>query len=183
MNLPMPEGRARRRLIGPPVETTLRRYTNDDPLPYGNRFRQIYSTVDLAATNKLYDGIKELLGSLSRADYRLFIATSKAENFAVSILNYLGVAKYFCGIYGSRYDLGRFTKSLVLQAVIDDFGLDKSECILVGDTVYDAEGAEEVGIAMGVASYGFGEKEDFMNKKTVFFADTPAKIRSCLEEL
>ena len=177
MKIPMPDGRSRRRLIGPPVETTLSGYINTDPSPYGKRFREIYSTVDLKSTNRLYEGIPELLEGLTEDGYRLFIATSKAENFAVKILTYLNVNDYFTAIYGSRYELDRTSKSRVLQAVIDDYGLNKEECILIGDTKFDYVGATEVGVRTGVVTYGFGEKEDFDEGKIAFFADTPYDVR------
>ena len=177
MKIPMPDGRSRRRLIGPPVETTLSGYIKTDPSPYGKRFREIYSTVDLKSTNRLYEGIPELLETLTEDGYRLFIATSKAENFAVKILTYLNVNDYFTAIYGSRYELDRTSKSRVLQAVIDDYGLNKEECILIGDTKFDYVGATEVGVRTGVVTYGFGEKEDFDEGKIAFFADTPYDVR------
>ena len=176
MKIPMPDGRSRRRLIGPPVETTLSGYIKTDPSPYGKRFREIYSTVDLKSTNRLYEGIPELLEGLTEDGYRLFIATSKAENFAVKILTYLNVNDYFTAIYGSRYELDRTSKSRVLQAVIDDYGLNKEECILIGDTKFDYVGATEVGVRTGVVTYGFGEKEDFDEGKIAFFADTPYDV-------
>lgn len=177
MKIPMPDGRSRRRLIGPPVETTLSGYIKTDPSPYGKRFREIYSTVDLKSTNRLYEGIPELLETLTEDGYRLFIATSKAENFAVKILTYLNVNDYFTAIYGSRYELDRTSKSRVLQAVIDDYGLNKEECILIGDTKFDYVGATEVGVRTGVVTYGFGEKEDFDEGEIAFFADTPYDVR------
>lgn len=177
MKIPMPEGRLRRRLIGPPVETTLSGYIKTDPMPYGKRFREIYSTVDLKSTNCLYDGIPELLEGLTDDGYKLFIATSKAENFAVKILTYLNVNDYFTAIYGSRYELNRTSKSQVLQAVIEDYKLNKDECILIGDTKFDYVGATEVGVKTGVVTYGFGEKEDFDESKIAFFADSPLEVR------
>lgn len=183
MKIPMPEGRLRRRLIGPPVETTLSGYIDTDPSPYGERFREIYKTVDLKSTNRLYDGITELLEGLTADGYKLFIATSKAENFAVKILTDLGVNGYFTAIYGSRYDLDRTSKSQVLQAVIKDYNLNKDECILIGDTKFDYVGATEVGIKTGVVAYGFGEREDFDESKISFFADSPSDVHKKLEDI
>ncbi len=176
MNIDMPEGKDRRRLIGPPVETTLRDYIDEDPRPYGIRFRELYSKVDLRSTNRLYDGITDLLARLREEGYRLFITTSKAEHFAKKILSYLDGERYFEAIYGSRYDLDRLTKKDVLEAVIADYSLEKSECILIGDTVFDEEGGRAVGLKVGIVTYGFGDEEDFFGRNIEFFADTPREV-------
>ncbi len=182
MNLPMPKGNKKKRLIGPPVETTLKKIEGVDYVGYGKRYREIYSGVDLKATNRLYDGIPQMLEKLSDDGYRLFVGTSKNEPYALKILGFLNVSDYFAAIYGSRYDLGRVNKADVLKSLVDDCNLDKSESILIGDTVYDAAGAEAVGIRTGIVTYGFGEKEDFDGRKIEFFADSPLQAAEKLED-
>ncbi|MGN1042927.1 MAG: HAD family hydrolase [Christensenellales bacterium] len=183
MGIRMPVGKERRKLIGPPVERTLKNFTNLDPTHYGKRFREIYSTVDLKKTNRLYDGIEETLRSLSDEGYRLFTATSKAEKFAVKILDYLGADGFFTAIYGSRYELNRTEKKDVIEDLVADFGLKKEDCILIGDTVFDVEGAKNAGIKVAIVKYGFGEEEDFCANDVEFFADSPMDIVKKLEEI
>ena len=51
LGVPMPEGSAKRRFIGPPTETALAKYVDKDKLSAtSNRFREIYTTVDLNST-------------------------------------------------------------------------------------------------------------------------------------
>lgn len=183
MNIPMPQGKQKRRLIGPPTETTLRNMGVDNPVPYGVRFRELYKEVDLPSTNRLYDGIAELLDKLTARGYRLYIGSSKNEPYAKRILGFLGVVDKFTAVYGSRYDLNRTAKCDVLNALIKDCSLKKEECILIGDTVFDAEGAEKVGIRFGAVTYGFGESEDLQNTKAEFFVDSVENIAVCLSSI
>ena len=65
------------KFIGPPVEEMLRRYVkNDEVRKYCDRFREIYKEVDLVSMNHPYDGIADVLSSLSK-NYKLFVATTK----------------------------------------------------------------------------------------------------------
>ena len=61
LGLEMPPQEERRKLIGPPVETTMKRILTDGFMEAADRFRAIYLTVDLSATNALYDGMTEAL--------------------------------------------------------------------------------------------------------------------------
>ena len=174
-----------RRFIGPPTETALSGYVADKDLKKtSDRFREIYSTVDLNATNDLYDGIKEALIAVKNSGRKVYVATSKNEPVAKSLLKMKGIGHIFDGIYGSRYDYNppRNQKSKIIEALIEDEGLNKEECILLGDTVYDVAGAKQSGIKVAIVNYGFGEIEDFVGEKIEFFADTTSDILTKIEE-
>lgn len=185
LGIPMPTGRKRRRFIGPPTETAISNYVPaEDVKKTSIRFREIYSTVDIGATNDLYDGIKEALIAVKSSGRRIYVATSKNEPVAKSLLDMKGVKDLFDGIYGSRYDYDppRAQKDKIIEALIRDEGLDKEECILIGDTIYDVEGAVKAGIKVAIVNYGFGEKEDFADSDIAFFADTTEDILTKIEE-
>lgn len=170
------------RLIGPPVETTLRRFIDGDVTSACRRFREIYKTVDLMATNDLYDGIASEIEKVVNGGRKAFLATSKGEPTARAIIDGKGLSDLFAGVYGSRSELNRCRKSEVIDALISDFDLRREECLLVGDTLYDVEGAEESGIRVAVVGYGFGKKEDFNGKDVLFFAERTTDIAARIEE-
>lgn len=184
LGLEMPPQEERRKLIGPPVETTMKRFLTDGFKEAADRFRAIYLTVDLASTNVLYDGIAEALAALKADGKRLFVATSKSEPVAKTILELMNVADYFDAIYGNNA-VDRMHKAEVLEALFSECGISKEESILIGDTVFDAEGAAECGIKTGIVNYGFGRKEDFgkYREGIAFFADKAEQIPSLIGEL
>lgn len=183
LNLTLPEGKEFKSFIGPPIEATMSKYLTTGVSEAADRYREIYKTVDLMATNILYDGIEEELKKLKSTDKRLYLATTKAEKFAVDILKYKGIFEYFDGVYGVRKDLNRMTKAQVIDAIIAERSLKKSECILIGDTAFDAEGAFISGIKVAIVKYGFGNIEDFEGKKIEFFAEKVGEIAEKIERL
>lgn len=177
LGLQMPPDEEKRKFIGPPVETTMKRFLTRGYKEAADRFRAIYLTVDLASTNVLYDGIAEALAALKADGKRLFVATSKSEPVAKSILELMNVARFFDAIYGNN-GIDRMHKAEVLEALFSECGIAKEESILIGDTVFDVEGARKCGIAVGMVNYGFGRAEDLGRhvSEVSFFADTAKEI-------
>ncbi|MBR1747764.1 MAG: HAD hydrolase-like protein, partial [Clostridia bacterium] len=78
--LTMPVGEERKKFIGPPIETTIGDYVEPERVKLlCDDFHAIYKTVDLLATNRLYDGIKDALLSIKGSGRKIYIATSKNE--------------------------------------------------------------------------------------------------------
>ena len=177
LGLQMPPDEEKRKFIGPPVETTMKRFLTRGYKEAADRFRAIYLTVDLASTNVLYDGIAEALAALKADGKRLFVATSKSEPVAKTILELMNVARFFDAIYGNN-GIDRMHKEEVLEALFSECGIAKEESILIGDTVFDVEGARKCGIAVGMVNYGFGRAEDLGRhvSEVSFFADTAKEI-------
>ena len=183
LNLPLPPKDEMRRFIGPPIETMLGNYLEGEELQSAcNKFRAIYDTVDLRATNFLYEGIDKAIEEVGKKR-RVYLATSKSEPKALEILSNLNIRRLFDGVYGSRYDLGRSKKWEILEAIVSEENLDKDECILIGDTAFDVEGAEKSGIRCAIVRYGFGQDKDFVGKDIAFFADNPFELIQKIEEL
>lgn len=184
LGLQMPPDEEKRKFIGPPVETTMKRFLTRGYKEAADRFRAIYLTVDLASTNVLYDGIAEALAALKADGKRLFVATSKSEPVAKTILELMNVARFFDAIYGNN-GIDRMHKAEVLEALFSECGIAKEESILIGDTVFDVEGARKCGIAVGMVNYGFGRAEDLGRhvSEVSFFADTAKEIPVLIGEL
>ncbi len=181
LHLPLPEEKELIRFIGPPVEEMLSKYIDGDVKKYCDRFREIYKEVDVFATNHPYENIRETLGKLQK-EYKMYVATTKNEPLAKKIIAGFDLDKYFLNIFGSLSNIGRVSKGDVINAVIETNGLKKEECLLIGDTIFDVEGAEEAGIKVGIVKYGFGIEKDFIGKNIEFFAETPQNITDKIKE-
>ncbi len=107
----------------------------------------------------LYPGMKEALAALCQAGFVLAVATLKLEAFAQQMLEELGIASYFCAICGVDENDNR-GKSDIINLAIQRSGLTKEAAVLVGDSVNDAKGAQESGIAFIGCVYGFGYRRE-----------------------
>lgn len=133
--------------------------------------------------NEMYKGIKELLEELTAAGVVLAVATSKPTVFAERIIDYFGLKQYFKVILGSHLDGGRTKKSEVIEAAIEDLGVQNlREVVMVGDRKHDVLGAKQVGVdSIGVA-YGYGSIEELNGAGADFVANDVSELRKLLLE-
>ena len=119
---------------------------------------------------EMYEGIDTLVKSLKEAGARVGVATSKKENFAVMVLEKLGLYQHLDFVSG--FAENRTDKTQVICHAIETYGIDKDKCLMIGDTFYDLQGAQNAGIdAVGIL-YGFGSKEDMLKFPHVAILET-----------
>lgn len=110
---------------------------------------------------KPYDGIIEMLESLKIKNVISVVVTNKADDFAGVI-----VKKYFGNLikktYGSIEGYPKKPDPYWVNKAIDDFGLDKSEIIYVGDSGVDMQTAVNSGLYSCGVTWGFREKEELI---------------------
>ncbi len=96
----------------------------------------------------------EFLQSLHELGVKCYLASGTDVEFVKNEAKLLGVAGYFNGgIYGALREYKKFSKAMVIQKILTDFGLSGSELLIVGDGYVEIENAKAVGaIAIGVAS-------------------------------
>lgn len=165
--------------IGPPLHDEWKRVYGfseeeaDRALAYFHEYFSVKGWCD----NRVYDGIPEMLGALRSAGKKMILATSKPENFAKMILDLFSLTPYFDGIYGAAGEKVRDKKWEVLAYGLSYFpDVPKTQCILVGDRKYDAEGAAVCGIdSLGVL-YGHGTAEELAAAPFTAVVDTVAGI-------
>lgn len=114
---------------------------------------------------EIYDEMKQTLKDLKRSGFLLGVATLKREDFAKDILCEIGIQEYFnviCGI-----DEGdKLTKAELVNKCLTILDVAKEDTVLVGDSEYDAEGAEMAKVDFLAVTYGFGFKDiDSCSKK------------------
>lgn len=126
---------------------------------------------------ELYDGMLELLTFLKLNNYYTGIATLKLEEFAIKMSENLKIKHLFDDVRGADNE-DKLNKALILNKVLEALQIDKSEAILIGDSLYDANGAKEMGVDFIAVTYGFGFKsvEDAKVYNPVFIAENPNDI-------
>lgn len=152
------------KMIGPPLRESFSKILGFPDSEVANaikKYREYYKPHGLFEC-KIYDGFVDLLKSLRKKSYKIFVATSKPEHFAKQILEHFKIDNLFDFIGGSSMDeKTRIEKVDVVRYVISENKLNLQECILVGDRKYDVLGAHEAGIkCMGIL-WGFGSKQEF----------------------
>lgn len=172
-----------RPILGPPLKDSfmnLYGFTESQSDEAVKKYREryaIYNTVE----NKLYNGIDTVLSGLKDAGYKLILATSKPEKYAIKILEYFNLIEYFYDVCGASFDESRSEKIDVLKYLIDKNNIsDLSDAVMIGDRKYDLEAAQILGVdAIGVL-YGYGSFEELSSYSNVFLAPTPQMLYNYL---
>ena len=123
------------------------------------RLHYLYQTVAESKSYRVLDGVEELLPQLLGAGYLLGIVTGNLEAAAHIKLHRAQLNRFFSfGGYGSdSTDRGELTRiALQRAALVYGEAVTPAQCIVVGDTPHDVQGAHGAGIAcVGVASHNF----------------------------
>ena len=172
-----------KRFIGPPLREEFQREygisaeESNKALALFREYFSVYGWWD----NKLYDGAAELLSDLKKSGKRIILASSKPEVFAVQILKLFGIYDYFDFIGAATLDKKRATKIEVLEYALEACGAKADGLdgvILIGDTKFDVEGANSVGIDSLAVLYGFGNEEEILKESPTYIAKTVDEIRN-----
>ncbi|MCM1043080.1 MAG: HAD hydrolase-like protein [Corallococcus sp.] len=137
-------------------------------------YRQIYERDKAALKCHLYDGIEDALRTLKSKGYVLSLASSKYEPFIFESLNYLKLNGIFDYVYGQTESRG--FKNEILRQLIGDNGWEKSQCLMIGDTVYDINGARDNGLDVVAVTYGFGKSDEILAAKPDAVVDSTSEI-------
>lgn len=149
-----------RRFIGPPLSGSFMKYygfSEEQAREAVDVYRERYNDVGIFEC-ELYPGVRECLGRLREMGYAVGVASSKPEIACRRILEHFGILELFDDVAGSTLDGSIETKEQVLEEVFRRWPqIPKEHIFLVGDTIFDVEGAKNVGIKSIAVAFGFGD--------------------------
>lgn len=169
------------KFVGPPIQDSLVDYAG---LPLSRAqegadiFRNYYKQEALFKAC-VYPGVFPLLHQLRASKIKMAVATYKREDYAVKLLNHFGMAHYFDVVHGADNE-NRQTKADIIVKCVDEISLNKENVIMVGDTVYDARGAEGAGVKFVIASWGFGDVDEIVRENEKW---CPSVVRTPIDVL
>jgi phosphoglycolate phosphatase len=170
--------------IGPPLTDSFpKHYGFDESTTWEaiRLFRQHYQegAVFLA---KPYDGIYDLCRTLQDRGIAMAVATNKIEPMARKLLARFGFDRYCSPIRGADAE-GNLKKSDLIRLCLKELNVRPQDAVLMGDTVFDAEGAADAGVHFLAVTYGFGfrNREDAEVYADAGIAATPMEAAEILE--
>lgn len=169
--------------IGPPLVKTLSGHCNlpDDKVKEAfDIYFERYATKG-KYENRLFDGIDKIVTELRRSGVKVAVCTSKCEEAAIDVMNTIGATSLFDAVCGSTIDGTRKNKEDIIPYAVETLGAKMTDkIVMIGDTFYDASGAEKTGVDFIGVLYGYGKKESMQQYGAKVFADTPDDLRKYL---
>ena len=163
--------------IGPPLRASFVRLLGgeDSADRAVSLYRERFSEIGLYE-NAVYDGISEVLTTLSQSGQRLFVATSKPHVFATRIVEHFGLRHHFEHVFGSELDGTRVDKSDLLAYALKVAAVDPVKTLMIGDRSHDMIGARNNGMGAVGVLYGYGSREELVGAGASQVCATPAEV-------
>ncbi len=147
------------KFIGPPLVASFKKYygfPEEQAVEAVAVYRERYNKIGLFECS-LYPGVRKCIEKLKAQGYLIGMASSKPEVSCRRILEHFGILELFDDVVGATFDGRIDTKEEVLNEVMRRWSdIPKDEMCLIGDTMFDVEGANQVGIRTVAVTFGFG---------------------------
>ena len=107
---------------------------------------------------KPYEGIYEMLENL-HGKCQIGLVSNKDHDLVLKLIN-----KEFPGLFdiiqGTYFDKPKKPNPYLINKIVEEYKLDKNECLYIGDTNVDKETADNSGLKYKLVNYGFRNKEE-----------------------
>lgn len=162
------------KFIGPPLVASFKKYYDfpeEQAVEAVAVYRERYNKIGLFECS-LYPGVRECIEKLKAQGYLIGMASSKPEVSCRRILEHFGILELFDDVVGATFDGRIDTKEEVLNEVMRRWSdVPKDEMCLIGDTMFDVEGANQVGIRTVAVTFGFGNVQEMVEAGAVAVCD------------
>ena len=152
---PIPDEKLKE-FVGPPPKAMYKQVYNvdEDIALKAAQMHREYGKTKAIYEAEVYPGIEELLCKVKEKEYKLAVATLKSQEIAEIVLEYYGLRKYFDAVIGMDVK-ETLTKSQTIHMAIKSTESSQN-ALMVGDSIYDYEGAMEAQVDFVGVLYGFG---------------------------
>jgi len=106
---------------------------------------------------KPYEGAYELLEFLKSKDIMMSIATNASDIFALNMLEFAKMKKYFSFIIGANNVKKSKPNSDMIDLICDKSGISKKHTVMVGDSIKDELAAQNAKVDFIFADWGYGD--------------------------
>lgn len=166
--------------IGPPLLVTFQeKYgaTASQAEELVKKYRERYTDIGVFESH-LYNGIEKLLQNLRKEKIKIAIASSKPDKYIHILLEKFNVSQYFDAVCAVSFTKDCESKQSIISRALHELGVDAKDAVMVGDRLYDIDGANANGIDSIGASWGYGSKFEFIEYGAKYIADKPEDIES-----
>jgi phosphoglycolate phosphatase len=172
--------------IGPPLMYSFKNrygFSEEKAREAVGVYRQRYNRIGIFECS-LYPGVRECIEQLKKMGYLIGMASSKPEESCRRILEHFDLLDLFDDVVGSTPDGKIDTKEQVLSEVMRRWHeIPTTEMCLIGDTIFDVEGANEKEIPCICVSYGFGDVEEMLAAGALKICDSMSELPQAIAEL
>lgn len=167
--------------VGPPIQESLMKVygvTKEEAQHLANEFRAIYKEDEYLLKALPYKGVMEVCEELVKRNVKIAVATYKRHDYAVKICRHFGFHQYSNVIYGADNE-NKLKKPDIIELCLKELeASDYRRAVMIGDSAFDAMGAQMIGTDFIGVTYGFDfrTEQDVMKYQAVGCATKPEEI-------
>ena len=184
MGYEVPPEDVMRRFMGPPINWAMKELAHvkeEDVEACVAEFRRRYNNGGMFNCS-VYPGVKDLLIALREADHHVAIVSAKPEPFVNRITEHLGIRELFDCIAGAPMQEKAADKANNIRRAMKTLGYEdrRDNVRMIGDRLYDIEGAKECGVFSIGVLYGYGTREELEEAGADEIAETAEDLLKLL---
>lgn len=158
-----------KRVIGPALSEGFRSLVPKHLVEEGVSLYRSYYKERYLGRNKLFNGIKELLQSLKMRDIIVGLITNKKAPFAIELINYMSLSKYFDFIIGADQGMLPKPDSMMMDEVVKRYDIEKSQVIYIGDSEIDGAFSQSSEVNFIAVGMGLGKESSLYRYKPIAY--------------
>jgi len=151
--------------------------TDEQLVQYMKKFAEIYSQI-WNVHSIPYEGIIDMLSSLSDARLQLAILSNKPHEFTVLCTKTFFPGNPFVFVYGQRDGIAKKPDPAGALEIAKKMDLDVSEILYVGDTATDMQTGNSAGMKTIGVDWGFRDRAELEKNNAWKIISTPAEVLS-----
>lgn len=155
--------------MGAPLIHSFKNYVNmsdEEAVLATDIYREEYNKIGKFKF-KVYDSIIDTIYSLKKKGKILATASSKPEYLVKEMLHHVGIDKYFDYIVGASIKNKENKVDIINDAMKRCKVNEINKYILIGDTIFDLNAANDLQMDCIIVKYGFGTEDVFNKAKNV----------------
>ena len=129
---------------------------------------------------QLYDGILHLLETMKQKGMKLAVLSNKPNAQAVDVVEKLFGKGHFYYVQGQTEEIPRKPSPVGALHIAEYFGVERSECLYIGDTDTDMQTGTAAGMFTIGVLWGFRSREELEENRADWIAGHPSEIESFL---
>ena len=186
--LPDPDPKKVRENIGKPLAIALDEYMppgfNVTPNEISEAYRSWYAEQGrLGLQNEpLYPGVVELLKELKTDDWLIGIATNKSRIGLTNGLAKHSLSDMFDITLSTDENTPKPNPAMAIKAM-NDLGVDKENCVMIGDTINDIGLGVNAGITSIGVTWGYNDKNLLLSAGANYLVDDANQLNTLMKEI
>ena len=186
--LPDPDPKKVRENIGKPLAIALDEYMppgfNVTPNEISEAYRSWYAEQGrLGLQNEpLYPGVVELLKELKTNNWLIGIATNKSRIGLTNGLAKHSLSDMFDITLSTDENIPKPNPAMAIKAM-NDLGVDKENCVMIGDTINDIGLGVNAGITSIGVTWGYNDKNLLLSAGANYLVDDANQLNTLMKEI